>query len=75
MLSRVSKTALAAQSLVNLTQTPRQGRSINKMLPSCFLFKEMSMVQKLTYPALGYLPVSREGLVMTTVFLLSLGSP
>lgn len=46
-----------------------------KMRSSCLLFKETSMVQKQPYPALGYLPVNREGLVMTTVFLPSLGSP
>lgn len=68
MFSRVSKNVLAAQSLVHLTQTLRQSLSMHKMLSGCFLFKEMSMVQKPPYPALVYLPVSREVLDMATIF-------
>lgn len=41
---------------------------MHKMLSGCLLFKEMSMVQKLPYPALAYLPVSREVLDMATAF-------
>lgn len=48
---------------------------MHKMLSGCFLFKEMSMVQKPPYPALVYLPVSREVLDMATVFYPFPGSP
>lgn len=75
MLSRVSKNVLAAQRLVHLTQTLRQGLSKHKMLSSCLLFKEMSMVQKQPYSALAYIPVSREVLDMATAFYLSPSSP